>query len=407
MKARLLFITLFLCYFLLSCQNVLADTWITTNSSTLDFLRIQNLDEDLTPTDYILGNYISAIRLSESGAEKLAFILKSQSAQLGGFIVHSSYEEAQKAMYEAEQKIWSDYVSIIPYTIDQDKIVTPLIAQVNEADITATIAKLSSYETRYHKSDSGKESQLWLADYWGSLTKGRKDISIEVVTHKKTPQPSIILTVSGTKYPNEIVVVGGHGDSMPGGIWGRMGSGPAPGADDNASGIATITEVIRLIVANDLTPNRTIKFISYAAEEVGLVGSGEIASNYKKNKQNVIGALQLDMVNYRGSALEMYLVNDYTSSAQNNFLGKLIDYYLKFTWGTIKCGYGCSDHASWNAAGFPASVPFESTMDEYNPNIHSKKDTLDVTNGHSYNAVKFAKLALAYTIELAKFNFSR
>ena len=53
----------------------------------------------------------------------------------------------------------------------------------------------------------------------------------------------------------------------------------APGADDDASGIATLTEVIRVALANGWKPKRTVKFMGYAAEEVGLRGSNAIAQN--------------------------------------------------------------------------------------------------------------------------------
>jgi leucyl aminopeptidase len=59
-------------------------------------------------------------------------------------------------------------------------------------------------------------------------------------------------------------------------------SAKAPGADDNASGIATITETIRVLMSNGFQPKKTLKFMAYAAEEVGLLGSKEIANDFKK-----------------------------------------------------------------------------------------------------------------------------
>lgn len=59
----------------------------------------------------------------------------------------------------------------------------------------------------------------------------------------------------------------------------------SPGADDNASGIASVTEVIRLIMENNLRPKKTVQFMAYAAEEIGLIGSDDIARKYKKAKK--------------------------------------------------------------------------------------------------------------------------
>ena len=98
---------------------------------------------------------------------------------------------------------------------------------------------------------------------------------MELYEHKDWPQPSVILTIKGEESPEEIVVLGGHGDSISGMF--RQKTNKAPGADDNASGIAALTEIIRTMVEGQYRPKKTIKFMAYAAEEVGLRGSMEIA----------------------------------------------------------------------------------------------------------------------------------
>jgi leucyl aminopeptidase len=146
--------------------------------------------------------------------------------------------------------------------------------------------------------------------------------------------------------------------------------------------------------------------MAYAAEEVGLRGSGEIAAAHQSAGTNVVGVMQLDMTNYKGSTPDIVLMTDYTNAAQNSFIQSLISTYLPtLTQSTSACGYGCSDHASWHNRGFAASIPFESLMSQYNPRIHTANDTLansDPTAGH---AAKFARLAAAYLAELAKGGF--
>jgi leucyl aminopeptidase len=116
----------------------------------------------------------------------------------------------------------------------------------------------------------------------------------------------------------------------------------------------------------------------------------------------VVGALQLDMTNYRGSAKDIWLMKDFTSAAQNAFLIRLIETYVGASWGQDACGYACSDHASWMRAGVPASMPFEARMRDRNRTIHTARDTLEVSGDNAAHAVKFARLATAYAIELAK-----
>lgn len=95
-------------------------------------------------------------------------------------------------------------------------------------------------------------------------------------------------------------------------------------------------------------------------------------------------------------------MQDFTNAAQNSFVGTLIDTYVGATWGTSQCGYGCSDHASWHNAGFPASMPAEARFADTNPNIHSPDDTLAASGNSAAHALKFARLATAYVAELAK-----
>ena len=163
-----------------------------------------------------------------------------------------------------------------------------------------------------------------------------------------------------------------------------------------------MTEALRAVIASGYRPRRTIYVVAYAAEEVGLRGSQEIARQFKAAGQKVAGVLQLDMTNYQGAANDIYLITDYTNSQQNAFLAELAAAYLPgLKVGYDKCGYACSDHASWNAQGYPVSMPFESSMSRDNPNIHTVKDTLANSGGQTTHALKFSRLAAAYMVELS------
>lgn len=74
-------------------------------------------------------------------------------------------------------------------------------------------------------------------------------------------------------------------------------------------------------------------------------------------------------------------------------------YTPEITYQFDRCGYACSDHASWHNAGYPAAMPFESLFEDYNPNIHTQFDTLENSDPTASHASNFAKLAIAYLIE--------
>jgi leucyl aminopeptidase len=173
--------------------------------------------------------------------------------------------------------------------------------------------------------------------------------------------------------------------------------------------VAGLSEVIRAALSHGYRPRRTVKFMAYAAEEIGLRGSNEIAASFQQQGINVVGVLQLDMTGYRGSASDVYLINDNTNAAQNAFVGDLMDVYLpRLTRGLTFCQYACSDHASWHTRGYATSFPFEAYFGPYPPSpgyspyIHTTSDTLASIGNNANHAVKFSRLSAAYMAEMAK-----
>lgn len=379
--------------FLVFVQEVYAEEMVYITIGT-DAISALNENKILTSKSLKSENGISLLKVPQSQILKISSLMHEKFNRCGGFIFHSNLEKAQEAFNPPPEikSLTEDY------SINQESIVNSFINKVNPENIFEVIKKLSSFQNRYYESNNGIESQNWLKSYWESIIKNRQDARVELFSHTYS-QPSLILTIQGTKSPEELIILGGHGDSI------NQSSSDqedmkAPGADDNASGIAVLTEILRVIVQEGYKPEKTIKFISYAAEEVGLRGSNEIARRMKSTNAKVSGILQFDMTNFSGPDGKIYLISDYTNSNQNAFLGKLIDKYVQTPWSFGKCGYACSDHASWNGQGFPASFPFEASMNGHNPHIHTTQDTLDKSKNSALHAMKFAKLGISYLIEL-------
>ncbi|NTX35657.1 M20/M25/M40 family metallo-hydrolase [Myxococcus sp. CA033] len=341
---------------------------------------------------------VVALKLPESEINRVSRVMHDKLNRCGGFVYHDTEAEALAALASVGQTQLSPLA--VTYTLDNGPVVNTLLGSMTEANILANITHLSSYATRYYTSATGVQAANWLKGLWegyaGARAQTGGDVTVQLFTHAAWAQPSVILTITGTETPSEIVVVGGHLDST-------SSSGNAPGADDDASGIATLTEVIRVAMANGYHPAKTVKFMAYAAEEVGLRGSKEIADQHKNQGANVIGALQLDMTNFKGSTIDVALMTDFTNAAQNTFITSLISAYVPGVQAANStCGYACSDHASWTNAGFAASIPFEALMGQHNNLIHTSSDTLAKSNNTATHALKFAKVAGAYVAELAK-----
>ncbi|WP_051878569.1 M20/M25/M40 family metallo-hydrolase [Chryseobacterium sp. FH1] len=315
-----------------------------------------------------------------------------------GYIYKSSEQEALNSLSKSKKSN-----KVLDFTINQDAAVNNAISKVNADNIKSHIQVLEAYGTRRHNTTQAQTSVQDLKTKWESLiaATGRTDLSVRIVNHVRTPMPSLVFTINGNATPAEYIIVGGHMDSISGGA-------VAPGADDDASGIATVTEMIRVLLDLNYKPARTVEFMAFAAEEIGLVGSSEIAENYADTGKNVISYVQFDMTNYKGSSRDVYISTDsYNSNDLNLFLIELMEHYNKtgahaFTYGNTICNYGCSDHFSWAQNGFDAAFPFEASFSQSNPYIHSSTDTLSRSNNTATHAAKFAKLGLEFIIETAK-----
>jgi leucyl aminopeptidase len=280
--------------------------------------------------------------------------------------------------------------SSIPTTLSQTAMVNELAPKVSASNMEATIRHLSEeYTTRYFTNQQSVDAVEWLKGQYESAAK-IEGVTVDLFDHSWL-QPSLIARIPGTSHPEEVVVIGGHIDST-------SMFGNAPGADDDASGSSAVLEVFRILNDAGVQFNRTISFEAYAAEEVGLRGSGDIARNYAQNNVDVVGMLQLDMIGFKGNNPRIGLITDQTSDELNALARLMIDEYLEIGYENSVCGYGCSDHASFTSNGYPAIFPFELPFGEHSSAIHTPRDTIDLLD-MDY-AKEFAKLGVAFAAEL-------
>jgi leucyl aminopeptidase len=349
------------------------------------------------------GETIHLVEVDEALLGALSASVHEELKRCGGYMYHPS-KQVGMANLQAHASVASrlSRVTRPNYVIDEQTRLTPLLAQMQASNIGQTIVDLSAFTNRFYKTAGGVNASNWLKARWTTLAGGRSDVTVEQFKHPNWAQQSVILTIRGSgagDSAREVVVLGGHLDSTAGSATNETSI--APGADDDASGIASLTEIVRVLMAANYKPQRTLKFMAYAAEEVGLRGSQEIAKQYASLDVNVVGVLQLDMTNYKGSPKDIFIFTDYTDGGQNDFLTRLIQTYLPtLQIGSDKCGYACSDHASWNAQGYAASMPFEAAFNQDNPFIHTANDTYANSGNQAEHSLKFARMGLAYAVEL-------
>eukprot|EP01113_Clastostelium_recurvatum_P036859 TRINITY_DN5323_c0_g1_i1.p1 TRINITY_DN5323_c0_g1~~TRINITY_DN5323_c0_g1_i1.p1 ORF type:complete len:362 (-),score=62.88 TRINITY_DN5323_c0_g1_i1:75-1160(-) len=279
-----------------------------------------------------------------------------------------------------DQPFHKDYVDVV-------------IQDLSSNQIAQTITQLSSYFTRYYTSATGKAAAEYIHGLFTELAGEREDITVDYFEHSWI-QPSVIARIKG-QGPNadEVVIIGAHEDSV-----GVATNARAPGADDDASGTATIIEAFRVLVENGYTPDRTVEFHTYAGEEAGLRGSQDIATAYAQKQVDVMTMMQFDMTGYVGRSGAIGIITDFTNVNLTAFMRILVDTYTELNWQDSTCGYGCSDHASWTRNGYRSAFPFEAPFGQHSPFIHSANDLLQSLDLN--HAREFAKLAVGYVVEL-------
>lgn len=386
--------------------------WIETSAKVWQDLTKEKF-KIFTPIDIEVTTSEKRLLLKESDVEKLAHYIHHKYKRCGGFIIveNSAPRIREKNLIASSipeiefGEFWPnelDKFIFLDYSISRQEMVKDWIRSISEIHMNEVITHLTSFHTRYYKSQEGINALKWIGSAWESLTKIRNDVTIEYFKHKDFEQPSIILTIKGSDsiLNKEIIIIGGHGDSINSDD--QHADLSAPGADDNAAGIALMSDMIKILVEKNYRPKRTIQFIAYAAEEVGLRGSSELAKKYLAEKKRVVGVMQFDGVNYKGKTFEMSIIADGVNPEQSKFVARLVDEYVKASWAWEKCGFACSDHYSWHIEGYRASFPAETIASEQNPYFHTSQDTFDKSNYSSAHAATFEKLGIAYLLEMDK-----
>ncbi|KXN83967.1 Leucine aminopeptidase 1 [Leucoagaricus sp. SymC.cos] len=281
----------------------------------------------------------------------------------------------------------------------RQSMVNPIIAIMSVGNLQTYLNQYTTFNNRYYQSTTGVQASDWLFDTINdiiALTSSNATVS----RFKHTWAQSSIIAKFPGRQNGPITVIGAHLDSINSG---NPSNGRAPGADDDGSGTVSILEAFRALAASGFQPLNTVEFQWFSAEEVGLRGSAAIVSSYKSSGVAVKGMMQMDMTAYvkPGTTEIIGFMQDYTSSSLNAFATSLTKAYNKIPGVSGgSCGYGCSDHASYNSNGYPSTMPFESTFGDKNNLIHSSGDTTSVSGFSWTHMLEYSKLAVAFAVEL-------
>ncbi|HEX4138052.1 MAG TPA: M20/M25/M40 family metallo-hydrolase [Bryobacteraceae bacterium] len=326
-----------------------------------------------------------------------------------------------------------------------DPNIQKMLGEISRDRIAATMQKLASFETRGNFSDPDQKdrgigaARRWIFDQFRSYSPNL-DVSFDPYKVKKqgtrilrdVEVVNVVAVLPGTTQPNKRIIVGAHYDSLN--IVRKAGApevtpqggepaaddvidfdksieAPAPGVTDNAAGTALVLELAR--VMSQYKFEKTIVFITFAGEEIGLVGSSLYSAKAKENKDQIEAVLNNDVVGVAVAGdghTENGLVHVFSEEPADSASRELARYIREtaqryvpaFKADTVfrqdRFARG-GDHSPFNANGF-AAVRFTSAAENLGIQ-HTANDTYDKSSPDyttfvaRVNGATLASLALA------------
>jgi hypothetical protein len=200
-------------------------------------------------------------------------------------------------------------------TIRRDPQIEKMVSEVSRDSIESYIRKMVSFGTRSTLSTqtdptrgigAARDWVLKRFNEFAQLSGGRLTAFIDTTTlapdGRRVNAPvllgNVVATLKGTD-PNDdrIFIISGHLDNMRSNV--MDGTGDAPGANDDASGVAALMESARIM--SKLSFPATILFVAVSGEEQGLLGSTYMAEKARKQNWNIEAVLNNDIMGSNNS----------------------------------------------------------------------------------------------------------
>jgi len=222
-----------------------------------------------------------------------------------------------------------------------------------------------STPTRFYRSEENAIVAAYLADM---LTGYGYTVELDAFTVYGNACQNVVATIPGSVNPDEIVVVGAHFDSTS-----ETAESLAPGAEDNGSGTCLVMELARATAGRQF--ERTVQFVLFDAEEVGLHGSQHFVDEAVSEGRTIVAAITADMVSYYdrnyGVTIEGQTSWEWLMTAMADNVADHTDIAHDKTyhsWG--------SDHVPFQQAGIAAFLAIDQDWSSY-PYYHRSNDSWD------------------------------
>ena len=193
---------------------------------------------------------------------------------------------------------------------------------------------------------------------------------------------NVIGEITGTEYPDEIILIGAHLDSWD----------ITPGAHDDGAGVAQVIQGLKLLHELDLRPKRTVRGVLFANEEFGISGGFAYAESAERDNEEHLIAIESD----RGGFLPLGFTVDNED--------QVVEYFQRYTYlfepygmHQIIQGFGGVDIIPLREQGTIAMGLLPDSQRYFDVH-HSAKDTLETVNPRELELGAVAMALFAYVL---------
>lgn len=347
---------------------------------------------------------------SDNGCYTLVYCPKAQQQQFDALLSTQDYVIVKGSVMpyknDGAVAIFNKKASLpkltrdFPVVTEEDPRIREMLNQVNMDSLEATVQHLQDYGSRIWNSENAFAASDWIASRMEALglEVEQQPFNANTWMGSGAAAPNVIGIQRGTLYPDTYVVCGSHFDSFS--YEAMYGGGTAPGADDNATGVASVLESARIMTQYEF--EYSIIYCAYGCEEMGLYGSEAYASRCQQQGMDIIGYFNNDMNGYLyGDQIHIDCI--YPNSVEpigTYYMNVGEVYYPELPIRHVNFNQGDSDHTSFNNHGYMGIYPFED-YEHYSPYIHTPNDLIGTSVTSFEMSQQYCQMNIACLAEIA------
>lgn len=275
-----------------------------------------------------------------------------------------------------------------------------IIAGIDRERIRTHILQLQNFRTRYSLAQPGDLVTNWLVTKFTELGGDPAAIKLQPWQMPSGQKLNNVLRLPNAKYQS-FALVCAHYDSTS-----EIPNESAPGADDDASGIAILLEVVASL--RDVNLQRGVLVAAFGGEEQGLIGSQACAEIAAREHWPIDIVINLDMVGYQAPGRQTSITIEFdqgniraeNDAAAKSFALQMAQIAADYTALNVEhTDIWNSDYMPFEARGFPCVGLYDGGAD--GSFYHTSRDVIDIVNEEKL--VEVGKLVVASVVSICGF----